>query len=79
MMSLNDHAKQRATERYGVRVNRAKFHELCNKIKSGKARYIRKATNTRIICEVDNMIVVYSKKTKKIVTFLPANCYETEA
>lgn len=72
------HAKERAAERYGVRLNRHSYYELVGKIMRGQSRCIRRVSNTRTIHEVDDKIVVYSSKAHKIVTFLPRDCWEAK-
>ena len=75
-MRIVDHAKQRASERYHVRINREKYYSLIHLIKSGKSTPIKKISNSRSVHIVDQFIVVYSSTRKKIITFLPSDCVE---
>lgn len=74
--AIVEHAKERATERYHVSLNRAKYWALVKKIMRGESRCILRVSNSRTIQEVDEMIVVYSNRTHRIVTFLPPDCWE---
>ena len=70
------HAKERAAERYGTPINRREYYSLVDKIKSGQSRIVKRMSNTRAVHEVDGMIVVYSNRIHKILTFLPPDCVE---
>ena len=70
------HAKTRAKQRYGKSLNRQSYYELIARIKHNQSRCVRKISNSRSVHEVDGMFVVYSKRAGKIVTFLPADCWE---
>lgn len=76
LTNLVTHAKIRARERYDMPLNRRTYYELCRKIKDNKTECILKVSNTRSIHKVDGMIVVYSNKSHRIVTFLPRDCRE---
>jgi hypothetical protein len=75
-MTIVDHAKQRASERYNVHVNREKYYGLIHLIQTGKSTPIKRVSNSRSVHIVDNFIVVYSSTRKKIITFLPSDCKE---
>ena len=47
------HAKRRAKKRYGVKLNRESYEELCNKISKGEANFVAQQTNTRSIYDVE--------------------------
>lgn len=71
-----EHAKTRAIERYQVVLNRAEYWALVRKIMRGESRCILRVSNSRTIQEVDGMVVVYSNRLHRIVTFLPRDCWE---
>jgi len=75
-MNIVDHAKERAIERYEIKVTRDKYYSLIHKIKTNKAIMIKRVSNSRSVYLVDDFVVVYSRTRKKIVTFLPADCKE---
>jgi hypothetical protein len=75
-MSVVEHAKARASERYEVRLNRDKYYSLIHKIRANEAVSIKRVSNSRSVYLVDGFVVVYSKSRKKIITFLPPDCKE---
>lgn len=75
MMTVT-HAKERARERYAVSLNRRTYWSLVDKIKRGGAKLVERVSNTRAVYIVDGMVVVYSRKFGRIVTFLPKDCRE---
>lgn len=70
------HAKERARERYAVNLNRRAYWSLVDKIQRGGALLVERVSNTRAVYIVDGMVVVYSRKFRRIVTFLPRDCRE---
>lgn len=73
--SLLRHSKRRASERYGVNIGRAGLWDIVNKIRSGRAIFIRKETNRISEWKVEHggvlMRVIYDRRRKMVVTFLP--------
>jgi len=71
------HAVQRHLERYGMEPHAGQISLLNRKIReaqrygSDEARFIRKRSNRVSVWEVDGKRVLYCKKRKTIVTFLP--------
>ncbi len=69
------HAKRRAKERYGWRLNRADLRALVDQIKTRQATLLKIYSLTRSKWEVSyqgqTAIVVYDKKRQEIKTFLP--------
>lgn len=70
------HAKARARERYAVNLNRRAYWSLVDKIQRGGAKLVERVSNTRAVYIVDGMVCVYSRKFRRIVTFLPKDCRE---
>lgn len=66
------HAKRRSKQRLNIQLNRQDIKDIITQIQSGKAEFIKQSTRTRSLWKVSvknkNMIVVYSKSTKTIVT-----------
>lgn len=77
---LTHHAKVRAYERYGIRLNRESYRELCGQIKRGASEFVSKTSNDRSVHRVEldgvKLNVVWSKKRRRIITVLPENCVE---
>lgn len=69
------HAKQRALQRYGLRLSSEDYDALVAMIAvSGASHLVRKLTNTRAIFNLKfqdkDIFVLYNSKTKRIVSFL---------
>lgn len=77
-MNAVAHAKQRAQQRYGVRLNRDRYWGLVMAIRQGRSIVVAKVSNSRSIHIVDGMVCVYSSTRHRIITFLPADCWETK-
>jgi len=71
------HFSKRCKERLGLDVNDNQYTQIINKIQKGRAKLIRKQSNTRTIWEImfeGKLIkVVYDKKRKTAVTTFPLN------
>lgn len=69
------HAKRRALERYGLEINRHQMREIVKQIQSGKAKHLLTQSNRTSVKLVSfnntELIAVYDKLRKNIVTFLP--------
>jgi len=69
------HSKIRAIERYNVKLSNADIKEIKNIIKKNKTILSEKKSNSRSRCILEYegkiYIVIYSRKLKCIVTFLP--------
>ena len=69
------HAQRRALERYGLNVNEKTNRQFVNMIQAGKATLLQKQSlrvaKYRIEFEEKTYIVIYDRKRKTIVTFLP--------
>lgn len=69
------HAKRRATQRFGLILNKVAYRELVQRIQGPEPTYVRKLSNTRSlhVLNVEGrwLWVVYSRRMKTIVTFLP--------
>ena len=72
-MTVSAHAKKRANQRYGINLNSQLHSLICKEIRNGKAEILCRSTNTRTIYKVNEIIVVYSKTKKKIITVLPSD------
>lgn len=73
---LRVHAKRRAAQRYGIMLNRAQLNELVKQIWRGEATLVHKVSVNRSIWIVrlpDSRParIVFDKKRRSIVTFLP--------
>jgi hypothetical protein len=64
------HARLRFMQRAGVRLGRKLHNALIEKIRNGKCVTLGRCSNTRSRLIVDGYLVVYSRKTKRIVTLL---------
>jgi len=47
-------------------------------IRDGALKPVSFLTNTRALYEYEGMNIVYSKSTKRIITFLPKDCYQNK-
>ena len=76
LKGIRIHAKQRASQRYGVSISDAKRRKIINLIHSGKTgqfvkRHSLRVTEWEIPLDGETFCVLYDKKRKDIVTFLP--------
>lgn len=73
--NLNNHAKKRVFERYGIELTNTDLDKMVKTIQSGDAEFIEGKTNTRVVHIVKykktEFRVLYSGTMKRIVTFLP--------
>ena len=69
------HARMRAEQRYFIHITDSGFREIERIIREGKAENYEKVTNSRTLVHVNyganKFRLIYSRKHKKIVTFLP--------
>lgn len=69
------HAKQRASERYGLQLTTADLAEICGKIHLGQSRCIERLSVSRSVHELEyagaQVRVVYHNLSHEICTFLP--------
>lgn len=76
------HAKKRAAERYGLVLNRREYMEVVNLIQDGKAQFMYRTSNRLAVFSLTYMetdvVVVYDKQRKTVVTFLPKECLQQE-
>lgn len=77
-MKLTPHAKTRAKQRYGVDITTHDAKTICRMIRDGELKPVSFLTNTRALYEYEGMNIVYSKSTKRIITFLPKDCYQNK-
>lgn len=75
-MPMNQHAIDRAQERYGLKMSRAEMATIEERAAAQVKRGISiKMTNSRHLCPIEwegtVLLAIYSKKSKAIVTFLP--------
>ncbi len=77
---LRLHSRSRALERYDLSLNREHLREIVQQIQLGKAAFISRTSNSRTLWKirVGNTLcnVVYDKRRKEIVTFLPPEIRE---
>lgn len=79
--ALNKHAKKRAVERFGVKLNRDDIFNLVSKIRANtkEVTFVKTLTNRVTAWKVDlpgnneQAIALYDKNRKAIITFLPTN------
>jgi hypothetical protein len=68
------HTQRRAYERYGLELSRRDIDEIVDKIQSNNGKFIRKDSRTRTLWRICHktvdMLVVYDKRTKTLVTAL---------
>jgi len=71
------HARRRFKSRFDISLNSNQYNQLVNRIKKGKADFVRRQSNRVTIWDMDfegHLIrVVYDKKTAAIVTALYPN------
>lgn len=77
-MKLTPHAKTRAKQRYGIDITTHDAKTICRMIRDGELKTISYLTNTRNLYEYNGMNIIYSKSTKRIITFLPKECYQNK-
>ncbi len=74
------HAKRQALARYGIDLKNEELRHLVNIIRMGGAEFIeRKSLRVscwRVAYRGFNMVVLYDRSRRSIVTFLPADCWE---
>ena len=74
------HALKRAFERYEVKLIDSDLNSIARKIRIGDALFVDHLTNSRAVHAVNHkglsFVVVYSKKSKRILTFLPKTAVE---
>ena len=80
---LRRHAKRRASERYGIHLNKYLRREIIAIIQAGESVWKRRSSRTRSIHIVEKdglgwFAVVYSHTLKDIVTVLPATAWQIE-
>jgi AICAR transformylase/IMP cyclohydrolase PurH len=74
---LNQHAKQRAEERYGINLNKHARREIVKMIQenSEQAQFVEKQSNSRSLWKVNyrdtSLNVVYDKSRSTLATVLP--------
>ena len=77
---VQSHARARARQRYNLEINSDARKEILKKIQNNETKGIKHYSNTKILHMVNynNQIVfvIYSKKHKQILTFLPRDCDE---
>ena len=71
------HATKRAKERYGIHFNKEKRAEALDYIHRHPHCFIKRQTKRitlhKVVIDDITCVVVYDKKRKRIVTFLPDN------
>lgn len=69
------HAKRRASERYGLTLNRQSYGTIVKMIQEGRATFVRRVSNRISLFTVEYhnvpLAVVYDSLRHKVVTFLP--------
>lgn len=75
------HAKRRIEQRYGIRIDRSQYNNLCNQIRLKKSRYLGRQTSSRTVHQVKldqlKLIVVYNSHSSNICTVLyPGRSYQ---
>lgn len=70
-----EHALQRAAERYDAHYGKKDLRAIARKIQKGRGLFLRKNSNSKSVwlieCYGQVMRVAYNKNTKQIVSFLP--------
>lgn len=74
---LNKHAKKRAEERFGVKLNRDDLYNVSSAIRGQKAKF-KQAISNRVTAWVitipktnEEAIALYDRKRHAVITFLP--------
>lgn len=79
---LHKHAKRRATERFGLTLNRHELRDIAKFIQSGKAEFFDRQSNnvTRWIVKIQGIevAVVYDKLRKSVRTIMPVEYLSQE-
>ena len=69
------HAKRRASQRYGITLNKYQYREISKMIMKGQEFVLSRPSLARTIYLIEymgkQMKVVYDKKRHQVVTFLP--------
>jgi hypothetical protein len=78
--ALRIHAKRQALRRYNVTLTSEDLSHLVNTIRRGRALFVARKS-LRVSCwkvahEDLEMVVLYDKQRRTIVTFLPPDCWE---
>jgi hypothetical protein len=77
---VQNHAKARAYQRYNLEINGEARREILKKIQNNETKGIKHYSNRKILHMVNYnsqiIFVIYSKKHKQILTFLPRDCDE---
>ena len=78
--ALRIHAKRQALLRYNVSLSSEDLAHLVNTIRRGRALFVARKS-LRVSCwkvahEGREMVVLYDKQRRAIVTFLPPGCWE---
>ena len=76
--ALRLHFKRRLKLRYGIDINRDGVHSVIKDIQQGRSRHISSTSRSRSVQAVGiaglDVIVVYDKNRKELVTALPPGC-----
>jgi len=77
---LNQHAKKRAKERYGIDLNKYARREITASIQSNQAEFVHKTSHNRSLWRVshegETLNVVYDKQRKTFCTVLPKDAFD---
>jgi len=78
--ALRIHAKRQAQLRYNVALSSEDLSRMVNMIRDGRALFVvRKSLRVscwKVFLEGREMVVLYDRQRKAIVTFLPSDCWE---
>jgi len=73
--ALRVHAKRRAKVRYGLTINKFKRRQIIYLIQGGKSKLLKKhsqrVSEWETVFEGKKLRLLYDKKRKEIITFLP--------
>lgn len=76
------HAKRQAYRRYGIFLNGEDLRSLVNEIHNGRALFITRKTASRSCWKITwcgyDLVAIYDRSRKVIVTFLPPDCREVQ-
>lgn len=76
------HAKRRAQERHGLKLNKFALREIVRQIQQNKAKFIESQSHRvkkfLVTVEGREMLAVYDNKSHTVVTFLPENARELQ-